>query len=130
MDFPEDLKTLAVFIDIFDGFFRYMNEILVEHGVCGEQDFWRAVADNIRHYQDEHPQLREKFARYDLFAPTFRQSCLNRLQMGNNTQMINLSDPAANLKIIGTLDNPLAPFGPNAAAAAAQPRSTAIEVAS
>ncbi len=130
MDFPEDLKTLAVFIDIFDGFFRYMNEILVEHGVCGEQDFWRAVAENIRHYQDEHPQHREKYARYDLFAPTFRQSCLNRLQMGNNTQMINLSDPAANLKIIGTLDNPLAPFGPNAPVVAALPRPAAIEVAS
>lgn len=127
MDFPEDLKTLAVFIDIFDGFFRYMNQILVESGTCTEADLWREVADNIRRYQDEHPQQRDKHARYDLFAPTFRQSCLNRLQMGNNTQMINLADPAANLKIVGTLDNPLAPWAPSAQAA---PRPLASEVAS
>ncbi|MDR7151665.1 siderophore synthetase component [Hydrogenophaga palleronii] len=124
MDFPDELKTLAVFIDIFDGFFRYMNQILVEHGVCTEHDFWRAVADNIRAYQDEHPQYRDKFARYDLFAPSFAQSCLNRLQMGNNTQMINLADPSANLKIVGTMANPLAPFAPSGPAtprAASQP---------
>src|SRR5690606_26240071 len=45
MDFPDEMKTLAVFIDIFDGFFRYMNQILIEHGVCTEHDFWGAVAD-------------------------------------------------------------------------------------
>lgn len=127
MDFPDELKTLAVFIDIFDGFFRYMNQLLIENGVCSEQDFWREVADNVRSYQDEHPQYRDKYARYDLFAPTFRQSCLNRLQMGNNTQMINLADPAANLKIVGTLDNPLAPFG--STTTAAPQRQAAAEVA-
>lgn len=126
MDFPDELKTLAVFIDIFDGFFRYMNQILVEHGVCTEHDFWRAVADNLRAYQNGHPQWRDKFARYDLFAPTFAQSCLNRLQMGNNTQMINLADPAANLKIVGTLTNPLAPF---ASSAPASPRAASQRLA-
>lgn len=132
MDFPEELKTLAVFIDIFDGFFRYMNHILVENDVCSEHDFWREVADNIRCYQEEHPLHRDKYERYDLFAPTFRQSCLNRLQMGNNTQMINLADPAANLKIVGALDNPLAPFGPVRAPAANESGkgAAAIEVAS
>lgn len=125
MDFPDELKTLAVFIDIFDGFFRYMNQLLVEHGVCTEADFWGEVAGNIRSYQHEHPQHRDKYARYDLFAPTFRQSCLNRLQMGNNTQMINLADPAANLKIVGSLDNPIAPF-----ATAASPSPAVAEVAS
>ncbi|PTT80625.1 IucA/IucC family protein [Pelomonas sp. HMWF004] len=128
MDFPDELKTLAIFIDIFDGFFRYMNQLLVEHGVCTENDFWREVADNIRSYQHEHPQHRDKYARYDLFAPTFRQSCLNRLQMGNNTQMINLADPAANLKIVGTLDNPLATLAQ--APVVATNRAAVAEVAS
>jgi siderophore synthetase component len=127
MDFPDELKTLAVFIDIFDGFFRYMNQLLVEHGVCTEADFWQEVATTVSRYQAEHPQRREKYARYDLFAPSFRQSCLNRLQMGNNTQMINLADPAANLKIVGTLDNPLARF---AAPASALQQDQAAEVAS
>lgn len=126
MDFPDELKTLAVFIDIFDGFFRYLSQILVEHAVCDEHDFWRAVADNIQRYQDEHPQHRDKFARHDLFAPTFRQSCLNRLQMGNNTQMINLADPAANLKIVGTLDNPLAAFASRAVSPSVAPAAAEV----
>jgi siderophore synthetase component len=130
MDFPDELKTLAVFIDIFDGFFRYMNQILVEHGVCTEHGFWRAVADNIQAYQNEHPQWRDKFARYDLFVPAFAQSCLNRLQMGNNTQMINLADPSANLKIVGTLSNPLAPFAAPAPAAPRAASQPLAEVAS
>jgi siderophore synthetase component len=112
MDFPDDLKTLAVFIDIFDGFFRFMNQLLVENGCCSEAVFWGAVADCIAGYQAEHPAARAKYERYDLFAETFRQSCLNRLQMGNNTQMINLSDPSANLKIVGDLVNPISRFRP------------------
>lgn len=112
MDFPDELKTLAIFIDIFDGFFRYLNQILVESGCCSETVFWGTVAECIAGYQAEHPAAREKYARHDLFAATFRQSCLNRLQMGNNTQMINLADPSANLKIVGSLPNPIARFRP------------------
>lgn len=112
MDFPDELKTLAIFIDIFDGFFRYMSRILVDAGCCTEDAFWGAVAVRVAGYQAAHPALQAKYARYDLFAPSFQQSCLNRLQMGNNQQMINLTDPSANLKIIGPLANPLAPFKP------------------
>lgn len=108
VDVPENVKLLAIFIDVFDGFFRYVNQILVEHRVCSEDDFWNAVARCVARYQDEHPQLAAKFAKYDLFAPEFLHSCLNRLQLGNNLQMVNLADPAANLKMAGNLRNPLA----------------------
>jgi siderophore synthetase component len=43
-----------------------------------------------------------------MFAPEFTRSCLNRLQLANNQQMINLADPAENLKFAGTLNNPIA----------------------
>lgn len=108
VDVPENVKLLAIFIDIFDGFFRYVNQTLIEHGVCGEDDFWNAVARCITRYQGGHPQFAAKFAKYDLFAPEFLHSCLNRLQLGNNLQMVNLADPAANLKMAGNLRNPLA----------------------
>ena len=49
----------------------------------------------------------------DLFAPTFAHSCLNRLQLRNNRQMLDLADPIAGLALTGTLDNPIAPFRPN-----------------
>lgn len=108
VDVPENVKLLAIFIDVFDGFFRYMNQILVEHGCCSEDVFWNAVARCVARYQSEHPELAQKFADYDLFAPEFLHSCLNRLQLGNNLQMVNLADPAGNLKMAGNLRNPLA----------------------
>jgi hypothetical protein len=37
------------------------------------------------------------------------QSCLNWLQLSNNQQMVDLADPAKNLKFAGTLKNPISP---------------------
>lgn len=112
VDVPDETKTLGIFIDVFDGFFRHMNQILVEHGCCSETVFWGAVARCIARYQDQHPELAGKFERYDLFAPEFSHSCLNRLQLGNNLHMLNLADPAASLKIAGKLGNPIAQWHP------------------
>jgi siderophore synthetase component/RimJ/RimL family protein N-acetyltransferase len=107
---PEELKVLSIFTDVFDCIFRYISQILVEHDAYPEDRFWRLVAECILEYQQTHPELNEKFARYDLFAPEFTRSCLNRLQLGNNQQMIDLADPAKNLKFAGTLKNPIATF--------------------
>jgi siderophore synthetase component/RimJ/RimL family protein N-acetyltransferase len=107
---PEELKVLSLFIDVFDCFFRHLAEICWEQGLCSETAFWRLVADCVLEYQRSHPELSEKFQRHDLFAPEFRRSCLNRLQLANNRQMIDLADPAKNLKFVGVLKNPLATF--------------------
>lgn len=107
---PEDLKVLSLFIDVFDCIFRYLAEVVWEQGLCSDTRFWGLVADCIREYQRSHPELSHKFRRHDLFAPEFRRSCLNRLQLANNQQMIDLADPAKNLQFAGTLKNPIAPF--------------------
>ncbi|MFJ5552673.1 IucA/IucC family protein [Streptomyces sp. NPDC093225] len=107
---PEDMKLLSVFTDVFDCFFRFLGSILEDDGVCPESEFWRAVADCAHAYQESVPQLADRFAQYDLFAPEFQLSCLNRLQLRNNEQMVDLSDPSAALQLVGTLANPLAPF--------------------
>lgn len=109
---PEELKILSIFTDLFDLIFRYMAHILVEHEDYPESRFWHLVADCILDYQNTHPELSYKFARHDLFAPEFIRSCVNRLQLGNNQQMIDLADPAKNLKFVGTLKNPIAVFKP------------------
>lgn len=70
----------------------------------------RLVAECVQAYQAQHPHLQQKFERYDLFADEFVLSCLNRLQLGNNQQMIDLADPAKNLKFAGTLKNPIAKY--------------------
>ncbi|WP_275445759.1 MULTISPECIES: GNAT family N-acetyltransferase [unclassified Halomonas] len=118
VEVPDHLKVLSIFTDTFDCIFRYLAHILVEHGGSDgsfeERDFWQCVAECIIDYQRRYPQYRDKFARYDLFAPAFARSCLNRLQLGNNRQMIDLADPSKNLKFAGTLSNPIAAFRPAA----------------
>ena len=48
--------------------------------------------------QQAHPQRLDKYRRYDLFAPDMIHSCLNRLQLANNLQMVNLADPIGSFK--------------------------------
>ncbi|MGG8494997.1 GNAT family N-acetyltransferase [Tenacibaculum sp. TC6] len=107
---PENVKLLSIFTDIFDGFFRYLTVILEEHTELSAQDFWKLVATVIKEYQQQFPELTDKFATYDVFANTFKLSCLNRLQLHNNKQMIDLDDPVALLQFAGDIKNPIAVF--------------------
>lgn len=104
---PEDEKLLSVFTDVFDCIFRFLSPQLDAEGVLTPAEFWSIVGDSIRDYQQANPDLAEAFARYDIFAPEFALSCLNRLQLRNNQQMVDLTDIAGSLQFIGTLDNPL-----------------------
>ncbi|WP_345701887.1 IucA/IucC family siderophore biosynthesis protein [Kitasatospora terrestris] len=106
---PDELKLLSVFTDVFDCFFRYLSALLDEAGVLDEEAFWRTVAACAADYRDSVPHLAEKFERFDLFAAEFPLSCLNRLQLRDNRQMVDLADPSAALQLVGTLRNPIAP---------------------
>ncbi|MEU9504385.1 IucA/IucC family siderophore biosynthesis protein [Streptomyces sp. NPDC048196] len=111
-DVPEDKKLLSVFTDVFDCFFRFLAATLDDRGILDEDTFWRTVAECVTDYQAAHPHLADKFAQYDMFADEFALSCLNRLQLRNNQQMVDLQDPAGALQLIGTLRNPIAPHAP------------------
>ncbi|GAB2905463.1 IucA/IucC family protein [Streptomyces heilongjiangensis] len=108
VDVPDDKKLLSIFTDVFDCFFRFLAAQLAEEGVLAEDDFWRTVAETVRDYQHAVPELADKFAQYDMFAPEFALSCLNRLQLRDNRQMVDLSDPAGALQLVGDLRNPIA----------------------
>ncbi|MEU1591087.1 IucA/IucC family siderophore biosynthesis protein [Micromonospora sp. NPDC005710] len=112
VEVPDDTKLLSIFTDVVDCFLRHLNAVLVEAGVLGEDDFWRTVAACAADYFDRVPHLAERVRHYDLFAPEFTLSCLNRLQLRNNQQMIDLADPSAALQFVGTLTNPLAAHAP------------------
>ncbi|WP_456312452.1 GNAT family N-acetyltransferase [Pseudomonas shirazensis] len=107
---PEDVKLLSIFIDVFDGFFRFMSAILVSSDGFQEDRYWELVAECISDYQEQNPHLEAKFEQYDLFANEFQLSCLNRLQLNNNKTMIDLDDPVALLQFQGKLQNPIAPY--------------------
>ncbi|MBT1097355.1 IucA/IucC family siderophore biosynthesis protein [Streptomyces sp. Tu102] len=108
VDVPEDKKLLSIFTDVFDCFFRFLAANLATEGILQEDDFWRTVAEVTRDYQHSVPELADKFKQYDMFAPEFALSCLNRLQLRDNKQMVDLSDPAGALQLVGTLKNPIA----------------------
>ncbi|MGW9395521.1 IucA/IucC family protein [Streptomyces sp. NPDC055642] len=110
VEVPDDTKLLSIFTDVFDCFFRFLAANLAEEGVLGEDAFWRTVAEITREYQASVPELADRFTRYDMFAKEFALSCLNRLQLRDNKQMVDLADPSGALQLIGTLKNPLAEF--------------------
>ncbi|MFH8792444.1 IucA/IucC family protein [Streptomyces sp. NPDC017941] len=108
VEVPDDRKLLSIFTDVFDCFFRFLAADLVSEGLVEEDAFWRTVAECVRDYQHSMPELADKFRQYDMFAPEFALSCLNRLQLRDNEQMLDLADPAGALQLIGTLKNPIA----------------------
>jgi siderophore synthetase component len=76
--------------------------------VLDEDEFWGEVARCLRQHAAEHPELADAAAAYDFFRPEFRHSCLNRLQLRNTLEMVDISDQAESLIYAGTLDNPVA----------------------
>ncbi len=101
---------LSIFTDVFDDFFRFLAAILYEHMDFTDHNFWQQVALHIHNFQAANPDLAEQFTQHDLFAEDFAHSCLNRLQLGNNKQMVDLTDPANSLQFAGRISNPVAPF--------------------
>lgn len=106
---PDDEKPLTIFTDVFDCIYRFLVPLLDREGLLRPEEFWAVVADCIRDYQAAHPELAGQFEKYDLFAEEFALSCLNRLQLRDNQQMVDLEDMSASLQFVGTLANPLAP---------------------
>lgn len=106
----DDVEALSLFTDVFDGFFRYLAAILDHDGVIPADTFWSLVAECVTEHAQDHPGLH---GRLDLRTPQFAHSCLNRLQLRNTLQMVDLANPAESLIIAGALDNPIAPRRPH-----------------
>ena len=104
---PKEFELLSIFTDVFDCFFRYLVAILVREERITEHDFWHGVAQSVKAYQQANPALNARFKEYDFFSDEFAHSCLNRLQLGNNKQMVDLTDPAGSLQFAGSLNNPV-----------------------
>ena len=101
-DVPEEYKLLTIFVDVFEGYFRHLSHILAETGLMQEDVFWELVAGRVAAYQEAHPQRLAKYRQYDLYAPDMIHSCLNRLQLANNLQMVNLADPIGSFQMAPT----------------------------
>lgn len=106
---PGEEKALSVFTDMFDGVLRHLGGILDSDGVLGAQKFWALVAEVLDRYETEHPELARGLAGdVDLRAERFAHSCLNRLQLRNTKQMVDIGNQAESLLYAGTMRNPVA----------------------
>mgnify|MGYP002652668471 CR=1 FL=1 len=74
-------------------------EILADDEVLTGEDFWALVAECIAEHAADHPRA----ARLDLLRESFEHSCLNRLQLRNTLQMVDLTDPEGSLIRVGDL---------------------------
>jgi siderophore synthetase component len=105
---PVETQSLAIHTDVFDGFLRHLGATMSEDGLLPGVDFWAEVGRCVREHEADHPGLAEAAARHDLARPTFRHSCLNRLQLRNTLEMVDLAQPAGSLLYAGELANPIA----------------------
>lgn len=111
---PEEIRNLGVLSDIFDDFLRPLAAILHGHDILDDHDFWTLVAHSIIDLQDRHPQLADRFERWDLFTPTFGAIHMNRLQITNNRRMVDIEDSYASMiDSEHTLRNPIAEHRPD-----------------
>jgi siderophore synthetase component len=112
-DLDEPLIPLFILTDVFDGFFRYLSDVLATHAALPQDRFWGLVAGVVRDYQEQHPELAAEFARYDLFCDEFPRYCLNKYRLvyhGYAEVARNVHDLSP--KFAGTLRNPLSAHRP------------------
>ena len=102
-------KALSVFTDMFDGVLRHLSGILDVDGLLDAGRFWQLVAEVLDDYESDHPEhARGVSGDVDLRAARFAHSCLNRLQLRNTKQMVDIGNQAESLLYAGTMPNPVA----------------------
>lgn len=106
---PGDEKALSIFTDVFDGVLRHLSGTLHADGTLPAEDFWKLVAECLDRYELAHPGTAHGLAGdVDLRAERFAHSCLNRLQLRNTLQMVDIGNQAESLLYAGTMRNPVA----------------------
>lgn len=105
---PDEQLVLAVHGDVVDGFLRHLAGLLDDAGVLPAADFWAVAVQVLDDHRAAHPALRERLDELDLHAPEVPLMCLNRLQLRDNRQMVDLADPDSAVALAGSVTNPLA----------------------
>lgn len=96
--------TQLIFTDVFVGVLRHIAGILHQDGTIAERQFWSLVRETVDAYRDRGLPRRRYL---DLDVPEFGHSCLNRLQLRNTLEMVDLQDASGSLIYTGSLRNPI-----------------------
>lgn len=103
----EPPQFLCQFIQsgLFVGHFRYLAPLAEEHLGVPEHEFWAMVREEVLAYQEQFPQLSDRFALFDLFTPEIDRLCLNRNRLLLDGYRDRPERPHA--AVYGTIPNPL-----------------------
>ncbi|MEM7180790.1 MAG: IucA/IucC family siderophore biosynthesis protein [Spirochaetota bacterium] len=115
-DLPEELYDLLDSLEaqvliqwiqsgLFVCVFRYITEILEDDALLSEKEFWAIVVKSIQGYQDQFPDLTDRFEHFDLFKPAFPKLCLNSTRLLDIGYEDSAERPVAS--VTGLVDNPL-----------------------
>lgn len=105
---PDAERRLVVFTDIVDCFLRFLAPLLEREALITEAGFWDVAAGSLHAYRARNPETAKAFDALELFGDEFELSCLNRLQLRNNQQMLDIGNQSEGLLYAGSLANPWA----------------------
>ncbi|MFF8556665.1 IucA/IucC family protein [Streptomyces sp. NPDC015501] len=115
---PEEVRTvllteepsfLTQFIHsgLFVGVFRFLSPLCEEQLGVTEDAFWSLVRAEIVRHHARFPELKERFALFDMLTPEIERLCLNRNRLLVDGYRDRADRPHA--AIHGTVPNPLHP---------------------
>ncbi|MFB7272185.1 IucA/IucC family protein [Streptomyces sp. NPDC056244] len=101
--------TQFIHSGLFVGVFRYLAPLCEEQLGVPEDEFWSLVRAEILRYHVRFPELKERFATFDLLTPRIERLCLNRNRLHLDGYRDRSERPHA--AVHGTVPNPLAAGG-------------------
>jgi siderophore synthetase component len=102
---PPEFLTQFIHSGLFVGVFRYLAPLCERQLGVPEEDFWSLVRQEILRHQERFPELKERFALFDLLAPRIDRLCLNRNRLHLDGYRDRPHRPHA--AVHGTVHNPL-----------------------
>jgi siderophore synthetase component len=102
---PPEFLTQFIHSGLFVGVLRYLAPLCERQLDVPESDFWALVRDEILRHQERFPELKERFAMFDLLTPRIERLCLNRNRLHLNGYRDRPERPHA--AVHGTVANPL-----------------------
>jgi siderophore synthetase component len=102
---PAAFLTQFIHSGLFVGVLRYLAPICEARMDVPEADFWLLAREEILRYQERFPELKDRFAMFDLLTPGIERLCLNRNRLHLDGYRDRAQRPHA--AVHGTVPNPL-----------------------
>jgi siderophore synthetase component len=102
---PPEFLTQFIHSGLFVGVLRYLAPLCEGQLDVPESDFWALVREEIVRHQKRFPELKERFALFDLLTPRIERLCLNRNRLHLDGYRDRAERPHA--AVHGTVPNPL-----------------------